>query len=359
MRGATLAAVLSCAAQALALGAVTTALAQVSDAPPLSQQLTPPSLEPSIKLPPPTPEVQQTPAAPLAAPSTPPEAPPAAPDAAQPGSAGEPPLAQGTAPAPQADPVVAIIRAKLADPAIGKDANADDLAALAAFYGASGRTVMDHRDGLLGQGATGAVRDRDRPAIGGSTPRPSICRRRASCRRSVEAQALAEIKLDLAILKYARYARGGRFTPVDDQRAVRSDAAVARSEHGPRRDRGGGGARRLSSSRSIPSTSSSRSCARRCSRRSGASGEEPSPPDKDIKRLIINMERWRWMPEDLGSLYVWNNSPEFMLYVVKDGKAIFGDKTLVGTIGYATPVFTSPHDHHRVQSGLGTRPRRW
>ena len=37
-----------------------------------------------------------------------------------------------------------------------------------------------------------------------------------------------------------------------------------------------------------------------------------------------------------------NNSPAFMLYVVKDDKTIFADKTLVGTIGYATPVFTSP-----------------
>ena len=53
------------------------------------------------------------------------------------------------------------------------------------------------------------------------------------------------------------------------------------------------------------------------------------------------MERWRWMPEDLGELYVWNNSPEFMLYVVKDGKTIYADKTLVGTIAYATPVFTA------------------
>jgi hypothetical protein len=51
------------------------------------------------------------------------------------------------------------------------------------------------------------------------------------------------------------------------------------------------------------------------------------------------MERWRWMPEDLGSVYVWNNSPEFMLYVVKDGKTIYSDKTLVGTSKYATPVF--------------------
>jgi murein L,D-transpeptidase YcbB/YkuD len=47
------------------------------------------------------------------------------------------------------------------------------------------------------------------------------------------------------------------------------------------------------------------------------------------------------MPENLGSVYVWNNSPEFMVYVVKNGKAIFADKTLVGTIGYATPVFTA------------------
>ena len=78
-------------------------------------------------------------------------------------------------------------------------------------------------------------------------------------------------------------------------------------------------------------------------RRSGDDGEgaKPAGSDKDIKRLIINMERWRWMPEDLGDIYVWNNSPAFMLYVVKDGKTIYADKTLVGTIGYATPVFTA------------------
>ena len=51
------------------------------------------------------------------------------------------------------------------------------------------------------------------------------------------------------------------------------------------------------------------------------------------------MERWRWLPEDLGSVYVWNNSPEFMLYVVKDGKTIYADRTRVGTSKYATPVF--------------------
>ena len=62
----------------------------------------------------------------------------------------------------------------------------------------------------------------------------------------------------------------------------------------------------------------------------------------DIRqRIIMNMERWRWMPADLGPLYVWSNTPEFMLYVVKDGKAIFADKTQVGTATDPTPVFSA------------------
>jgi L,D-transpeptidase YcbB len=68
---------------------------------------------------------------------------------------------------------------------------------------------------------------------------------------------------------------------------------------------------------------------------------KPADNERDIRRLVINMERWRWMPENLGNVYVWNNLPEFMLYVVKGGRTIFADKTLVGTIGYATPVFTA------------------
>ena len=72
-----------------------------------------------------------------------------------------------------------------------------------------------------------------------------------------------------------------------------------------------------------------------------AAAKTPADKERDIKRLVINMERWRWMPEDLGAVYVWNNSPEFMLYVMKDGKPIYADKTLVGTLNYATPVFTA------------------
>ena len=70
-------------------------------------------------------------------------------------------------------------------------------------------------------------------------------------------------------------------------------------------------------------------------------GVKSAENQKEIRRVILNMERWRWMPEALGSVYVWNNSPEFMLYVIKNGKQIFADKTLVGMPRYATPVFTA------------------
>jgi len=53
------------------------------------------------------------------------------------------------------------------------------------------------------------------------------------------------------------------------------------------------------------------------------------------------MERWRWMPEELGSVYVWDNIPEFMLYVVKNGKTIHADKIVVGKLAYATPIFSA------------------
>jgi murein L,D-transpeptidase YcbB/YkuD len=53
------------------------------------------------------------------------------------------------------------------------------------------------------------------------------------------------------------------------------------------------------------------------------------------------MERWRWMPTDLGSYYVWNNIPAFSTRVVKGGKSIYVEKTIVGQVKYATPIFSA------------------
>jgi murein L,D-transpeptidase YcbB/YkuD len=64
-------------------------------------------------------------------------------------------------------------------------------------------------------------------------------------------------------------------------------------------------------------------------------------PGKQVQRILINMERWRWMPEDLGEFYVWDNVPEFLTRVVKNGKIIHTDKIVVGQPSWPTPSFSA------------------
>jgi murein L,D-transpeptidase YcbB/YkuD len=53
------------------------------------------------------------------------------------------------------------------------------------------------------------------------------------------------------------------------------------------------------------------------------------------------MERWRWMPRDLGSIYVWNNVPAFTARVIKGGQSIYVERAVVGQAKYATPIFSA------------------
>ena len=49
-----------------------------------------------------------------------------------------------------------------------------------------------------------------------------------------------------------------------------------------------------------------------------------------IRQILVNMERWRWLPHDLGPFYVTVNIPEFTLRVVEDGKPIHTARVVVG-----------------------------
>ena len=59
-----------------------------------------------------------------------------------------------------------------------------------------------------------------------------------------------------------------------------------------------------------------------------------------IDLLIVNMERWRWLPRDLGPFYVTVNIPEFMLRIVEDGKVVHETRVVVGKPDKQTPVFS-------------------
>ena len=57
--------------------------------------------------------------------------------------------------------------------------------------------------------------------------------------------------------------------------------------------------------------------------------------------LIANMERWRWLPRDLGNDYVMVNVPDYTLSVVDNGKQIWRTKIVVGKPGeMATPLLS-------------------
>src|SRR5215475_5887022 len=58
----------------------------------------------------------------------------------------------------------------------------------------------------------------------------------------------------------------------------------------------------------------------------------PRNPEEPLTAttVLLNIERWRWLPEDLGSFYVTVNVPEFMLRVMADGSPIFTTRVVVG-----------------------------
>jgi murein L,D-transpeptidase YcbB/YkuD len=219
-------------------------------------------------------------------------------------------------------------------------------------------------------------------------------------RKTPEALAEAEIKIAVAVLKYARQAHGGRVNPSlfaayfdqapnvrDPKRVLREIAAAGRADAYLRslhpkhpqfellrkallRARGGhvdigakapaGGA--LKSSRSAARRDGYRPWADPDDDNAGqgeddpgsdsddsASEEPPLPwahssgasvPD-NIRKILVNMERWRWMPDDLGQFYVWDNVPEFETRVVKNGNVIHSDKIIVGKPSTPTPVFSA------------------
>lgn len=73
-------------------------------------------------------------------------------------------------------------------------------------------------------------------------------------------------------------------------------------------------------------------------------GPAPAPPatnQSKIDRILINMERWRWVPADLGEFHVWDNVPEFLTRIVKNGKVIHTDEIIVGQPSWPTPMFSA------------------
>ena len=64
-------------------------------------------------------------------------------------------------------------------------------------------------------------------------------------------------------------------------------------------------------------------------------------PDRPTDTIIANMERWRWMPHDLGKTYVIVNLPDFTLRVMHEGKQLWKTKIVDGKPTMPTPIMSA------------------
>ena len=60
-----------------------------------------------------------------------------------------------------------------------------------------------------------------------------------------------------------------------------------------------------------------------------------------IEQIVVNMERLRWLPNDLGNHYLLVNLPDYMLTVYKDNDSLFSNKIVIGKDTRKTPLLSS------------------
>jgi murein L,D-transpeptidase YcbB/YkuD len=72
--------------------------------------------------------------------------------------------------------------------------------------------------------------------------------------------------------------------------------------------------------------------------------EAHRPPADPVDTILVNMERWRWLPRKLGNsdnTYVIVNIPDYTLRLMHDGKVLWKTKIVVGKPGKATPLISA------------------
>ena len=116
-------------------------------------------------------------------------------------------------PVAEADPVITSIRAKLADGAGRNGAAAADFAALQSFYAQHDAGPVWITPMGFSAKAQSAIDEIGNADDWGLSASDFALPPAGNLPDSIDQQANAEIKLQLAILRYARFARGGRANP--------------------------------------------------------------------------------------------------------------------------------------------------
>ena len=65
-----------------------------------------------------------------------------------------------------------------------------------------------------------------------------------------------------------------------------------------------------------------------------------TPVEMVIRQIELNLERLRWLPDDLGRRHLLVNIPDYRLQLVEDGQTVLQMRVVVGKKGNPTPVFS-------------------
>ncbi|MEL7048840.1 MAG: L,D-transpeptidase family protein, partial [Pseudomonadota bacterium] len=75
-------------------------------------------------------------------------------------------------------------------------------------------------------------------------------------------------------------------------------------------------------------------------------GGSKKPTRISKRSLLVNMEKWRWMPRQFGEdFHIWNNIPAFRTLVRNGDQIVHSERIIVGKTSTQTPVFNDTMTH--------------
>jgi len=276
-------------------------------------------------------------------------------------------------------PMLAALRKNLSQLASRTNAapvDSEDLAAATAFYDAHSGPLLWVTESRISERGNLVIAEIRKADDWGLRARDFTLPQLPAGAVSPAAAAAAELEVTFGVLKYARYARGGRFSdpssisklldytpPVRRPKDVLTDIAATdapdaylRSLH-PQHEQFQALRRVLLKLRGRGAVDGKLAYGEKlrvalpqlvhseAPESEATASVEPGRESEDrtvrLARILINMERWRWLPADLGEFYVWNNVPEFLTRVVKKGETIHTDRVVAGQPDWATPAFSA------------------
>lgn len=236
---------------------------------------------------------------------------------------------------------------------------------LVAFYsGRDGAPLFVTRDGLSPKGR--AVLARLALAGDDGLDVPNLRKLDPAGETDAELLAQNEIEIAQAAILYARAARGGRIEPrrlgklITPKLALPSAfdvleaLAVARDPD------------RALASYNPPHQGYQALRAKLADLRETTGSIDQVPANEGEKRsqataisvadVLANMERWRWLPADLGDRYIIVNVPEYRMRVVDGARVTHESRVIVGKPNTQTPVFSDMMEHIIVNPSWGIPP---